>query len=67
MDNVDTAYDYLETSILEVLEVVASMKRMQPRRECRTCLSEDTKELMNERDTARERARDRQGFSTLAH
>ena len=57
MDNLDLAYNWMETSLLQVLNTAAPLKKIQQRRRHRKWVSTDTKKLMELRDISREKAR----------
>ena len=55
--DVDLANDFLESRVVSILDEMCPYKTIQYRTECKTWLSESTKEKMIIRDNMRERAR----------
>ena len=50
ISNVDLAYDFLESRVVGILDDMCPYKTIQHRTECKTWLSDDTKDMMNIRD-----------------
>ena len=57
LSNVDLAYDFLESKVVGILDELCPLKTIQFRTECKSWLSDNTKDLMKIRDSTRERAR----------
>ena len=57
IENVDLASDFLESRVVEILDEMCPQNTIQYRKECKSWLSDDTKDMMNIRDETRERAR----------
>ena len=57
IDNVDLAYDFLETRVVGILDSMCPYKTVQYRYECKSWLTNETKEIMKIRDETREIAR----------
>ena len=57
ISDVDLANDFLESRVVAILDELCPFKTIQYRTECKSWLSDDTKDMMNIRDNTRERAR----------
>ena len=57
ISNVDIANDFLESRIVKILDGMCPYRTIQHRTECKTWLTDSTKEKMKSRDTLRELAR----------
>ena len=57
LSNVDLAYDFLESKVVGILDELCPLKTIQFRTECKSWLSDNTKEMMKICDSTRERAR----------
>ena len=56
-ENINLAYDYFETELLKILDKLAPMCKLQPRRNVTNWVSVGTRESMVLRDLARENAK----------
>ena len=57
ISNVDLAYDFFESRVVAILDDMCPYKTVQYRSECKSWLTDETKELMRVCDSTRERAR----------
>ena len=57
ISNVDLANNFLESRVVAILDKLCPFKTIQHRTECKSWLSDDTKDMMSIRDNTRERAR----------
>ena len=56
-DNIDDAYAIFEEKVQECIEREAPMRIVQPRKNFKEWMNDDTRNIIKERDTAREKAR----------
>ena len=56
-DDLDEAYEVFEKKVQQCIEDEAPMKVVQPRKNYKDWMDDETREMINERDTAREKAR----------
>ena len=64
LENVDLAYDFLESKVVGILDELCPLKTIQFRTECKSWLSDNTKDMMKIRDNTRERARESDELDT---
>ena len=54
----DLANDFFESRVVGILDDLCPFKTIQHRKECKSWLTDDTKDMMTIRDNTRERARE---------
>ena len=57
IEDVDLANNFLESRVVDILDSICPYKTVQHRADCKSWLTENTKNLMKTRDMTRERAR----------
>ena len=57
IEDVDIANDFLESRVVKILDTLCPLKTIQFRKECKNWLTEETKNMIHERDNIRELAR----------